>query len=86
MKKTRTVDDLLAVANVCIEASEARARLLESHGKGPSKTPRRSRTIKKSTRLTEEIVKIVETVDITGIASSNPRIRKRRCLFVVLMM
>jgi hypothetical protein len=37
MKKTRTVDDLLAVANVCIEASEARARLLESHGKGPSK-------------------------------------------------
>jgi hypothetical protein len=30
MKKPKTVADLLAVANVCIEASEARARFLES--------------------------------------------------------
>jgi hypothetical protein len=30
MKKPKTVVDLLAVADVCIEASEARARLLES--------------------------------------------------------
>jgi hypothetical protein len=37
MKKPRTVADLLAVADVCIEASEARAQLLESCGKGPSK-------------------------------------------------
>jgi hypothetical protein len=37
IKKHRTVADLLAVADVCIEASEARARLLESCGKGPSK-------------------------------------------------
>jgi hypothetical protein len=37
MKKPRMVADLLAVADVCIEASEARARLLESRGKGPSK-------------------------------------------------
>jgi hypothetical protein len=37
MKKPRMVANLLAVADVCIEASEARARLLESHGKGPSK-------------------------------------------------
>jgi hypothetical protein len=29
MKKPRTVVDLLAVADVCIEASEAQARLLE---------------------------------------------------------
>jgi hypothetical protein len=37
MKKLKTVVDLLAVANICIEASEARARLLESRGKGPSR-------------------------------------------------
>jgi hypothetical protein len=35
MKKPKTLADLLAVADVCIEASEARARLLESRGKGP---------------------------------------------------
>jgi hypothetical protein len=34
MKKSKTVVDLLAVADVCIEASKARARLLESRGKG----------------------------------------------------
>jgi hypothetical protein len=37
MKKPKTVADLLAVSDTCIEASKARARLLESHGKGPSK-------------------------------------------------
>jgi hypothetical protein len=37
MKKPKTVADLLAVADVCIEASEARSRLLESRGKGPSR-------------------------------------------------
>jgi hypothetical protein len=37
MKKPKTVVDLLAVADTCIEVSEARARLLESRGKGPSK-------------------------------------------------
>jgi hypothetical protein len=37
MKKLKTVADLLAVADVCIEASEARARLLESRGKGPAR-------------------------------------------------
>jgi hypothetical protein len=36
LKKPKTVDDLLAVTDVCIEASEARARLLESQGKGTS--------------------------------------------------
>jgi hypothetical protein len=35
MKKPKTVTDLLAVADVYIEASEARARLLESRGKEP---------------------------------------------------
>jgi hypothetical protein len=37
MKKPKMVVDTLAVADVCIEASEVRARLLESHNKGPSK-------------------------------------------------
>jgi hypothetical protein len=34
MKKLRTVADLLAVTDVCIEASETRAWLPESRGKG----------------------------------------------------
>jgi hypothetical protein len=37
MKKPKMVADLLAIADVCIKASEARARLLESHDKGPSR-------------------------------------------------
>jgi hypothetical protein len=37
MKKPKTVDDLLAVADVCIEASETWAQLLESRGKEPLK-------------------------------------------------
>jgi hypothetical protein len=37
MKKPKTVADLLMVADVYIEASEARAQLLESRGKGPSR-------------------------------------------------
>jgi hypothetical protein len=37
MKKPKTVADLLIITDVCIEASEARARLLESRGKGTSK-------------------------------------------------
>jgi hypothetical protein len=37
MKKPKTMADLFTVADVCIEASEARARLIESRGKGPSK-------------------------------------------------
>jgi hypothetical protein len=45
MKKPKMVDDLLAVVDVCIEASEARARLLESHGKGPSKKRQDNREI-----------------------------------------
>jgi hypothetical protein len=37
MKKPKTVADLFTLADVCIEASEAWARLLESRGKVPSK-------------------------------------------------
>ncbi len=35
--KPKMVVDLLAIVDVCIEASEARAWLLESCNKGPSK-------------------------------------------------
>jgi hypothetical protein len=37
MKKPKTVADLFAVADVCIEVSETRARLLESRGKRSSR-------------------------------------------------
>jgi hypothetical protein len=37
MKKPKMVAELLAVTDICIEASKARARLLESRGKGPSR-------------------------------------------------
>jgi hypothetical protein len=37
MKKPKTVADLLIGTDVCIETSEARARLLESRGKGTSR-------------------------------------------------
>jgi hypothetical protein len=37
MKKSKTVADLLVVTDVCIEASEAWVRLLESQGKGTSR-------------------------------------------------
>jgi hypothetical protein len=37
MKKTKMVANLLAVTDVCIEASEAQARLLKSRGKGTSR-------------------------------------------------
>jgi hypothetical protein len=45
MKKPKTVADLLAVVDVCIEASEARARLLESQGKMPSKKKQDDREV-----------------------------------------
>jgi hypothetical protein len=37
IKKSKTVAGLLIVTDICIEAFKARARLLESHGKGPSR-------------------------------------------------
>jgi hypothetical protein len=37
MKKPKIVADLLVVADVCIVAFEAQARLLESWGKGTSR-------------------------------------------------
>jgi hypothetical protein len=45
MKKPKMVADLLTVTDVCIEASEARAQLLESRGKGPSKKKQDDREV-----------------------------------------
>jgi hypothetical protein len=50
MKKARTVVDLLAVADICIEASKARARLLESRGKEPSKKKQDGREVNTTDR------------------------------------
>jgi hypothetical protein len=79
MKKPKTVANLLAVTDVCIEASEARARLLESRGKGTTrkKDDREVNTADRGNCWTEE------TADS---AVSNPRSRKRRGLFDVPMM
>jgi hypothetical protein len=46
IKKPKTVADLLAVTNTCIEAFEARACFLSLEARGPQ---RRSRTTEKST-------------------------------------
>jgi hypothetical protein len=37
MKKPKIMSDLLEVIDICIEASEARARLLDARNKGPTK-------------------------------------------------
>jgi hypothetical protein len=50
MRKPKIVGDLLIVADVCIEASEGEARLLESHGKGPSKKKQDDREVNTTDR------------------------------------
>jgi hypothetical protein len=50
MKKPKTVANLLAVADVCIEASKARARLLESRGNGLSKKKQDDREVNTTDR------------------------------------
>jgi hypothetical protein len=49
-KKPRMVADLLAFIDICIEASEARARLLESRGKGPAKKRQDDRKVNTTNR------------------------------------
>jgi hypothetical protein len=76
MKKPKMVADLLTVAGVCIEASEAWAQLLESRGRGPQGR----RMIVRSTQLTGVIARTEETVNITA---SGPRSRRRIGIFDV---
>jgi hypothetical protein len=70
--------DLLAVANVCIEASEAWARLFESCGKGHSKKKKQD---DRDVSTTDQGV-----IEITGIASSSPQIKRRRDYSIALSM
>jgi hypothetical protein len=50
IKRPKMVVDLLAVADICIEASEARPRLLESHDKGPMKKNQDDREVNTTDR------------------------------------
>jgi hypothetical protein len=50
MKKPKTVANLLAVADVCIEASKAGARLLKSRGNGLSKKKQDDREVNTTDR------------------------------------
>jgi hypothetical protein len=70
MKKPKTVADLLAVADVCIEASEARARLLESRGKGPARR-KDDREINTAERGDQKTTGIKDSVE------NSPRGKKR---------
>jgi hypothetical protein len=45
MKTPKTVADLLAIADTCNESSDARARLLDSRGKGPAKKKQDDRKV-----------------------------------------
>jgi hypothetical protein len=56
MKKPKTIADLLAVTDVCIEGSEAWTRLLESQGKGTSqkKDDREGNTYDRGNRRDQE--------------------------------
>jgi hypothetical protein len=78
MKKSKTVVDLLTVANTCIEASRPGLDSSSPVARGPQI---RSRTIRRSTRPIGETAR---TVEIVGFAASSPLIRKRRCIFVAL--
>jgi hypothetical protein len=70
MKRPKTMADLLTVTDICIEASEAQDRLLESRGKGPL----RKRMTGRSTPWNDEIR---ETTEDTGTAENNSQIRRR---------
>jgi hypothetical protein len=50
MKKPRTVTDLLAVDDICMKASEAQTRLLESRGKGHMKKKQDNREVNTTDR------------------------------------
>jgi hypothetical protein len=64
MKKPKTVADFLTVADVCIEASEARARLLESRGKGHQEEGK----IGRSTPWNEDIRRTVDYASVLAFA------------------
>jgi hypothetical protein len=79
MKKPKTVANMLTVVDVCIEASEAQAQLLETRGTGTSRK-KEDREINTADRA---IARTEGTVDTMA---SNHQSRMRRGIFDVLMM
>jgi hypothetical protein len=71
MKKPKMVPDLFAVTDVCIEASEAWAQLLESRGNVTS-----SKKEDRDVNIADPA--IASTEETADIAASNPRSKKRR--------
>jgi hypothetical protein len=82
MKKPRMVDDLLKSLTCALRLPKLGLDFLSPATRGPR---RRNRMIGRSTQLTEEITKIVETMDIMEIACSSPWIRKKRGRSIALM-
>jgi hypothetical protein len=82
MKKLKTMSDLLIVLTCASRPSRLEPGSLNYVARGP----RRSRTIRRSTQLTTGIAEIMETANITGIASSNPQIRMRRDCYIAMLM
>jgi hypothetical protein len=78
MKKPKTIADLIAVADVCIEASDVGHDSWNPEAWGPHER----RMIVRSTQLTGTIAGTEETTDS---AVSNPHSRKIRGIFSVLM-
>jgi hypothetical protein len=83
MKKPKTVADLLTDVDVCNESSEARAWLLESCGKGPSKKKQDDREVNMTDRGDHRDCR--DRGD-RGNCEHDPHIRRRRGLFIVLLM
>jgi hypothetical protein len=85
IKKPKTVADLLVVLTYSLRPPRLGLGYLNHEARG---CRRRSRTIGRLTQPivdTTGIVEIVETVDITGITSSNPQIRRRRDRSITLL-
>jgi hypothetical protein len=90
----KTVEDIASKKpkqwSICSQSLTYALRLLRPRldswsltARGPR---RRSRMIKKSTRLTVETAWIAETTGIAAIVSSSPQIRRRRGLSSILPM
>jgi hypothetical protein len=77
MKKPKMVADMLAITDICIEALETWAQLLDSRIKGSSKKKQEDQEV--NTRITG-ITGITETV------SSRPQSRRRKSHYVDLSM
>jgi hypothetical protein len=85
MKKHKIMVDLLAVANMCIEASEAHARLLESRGKGPSKKKQDDQEVNTTDRGDPGDYRDHRDHGYRGNRQNNPHIRRRNDRSITLL-